>query len=63
MASGSFAVATTQDPEAMRSALIKLSEQNLSNLTPHPWYSAFHFSHPTLIERVLSIERTAAASA
>jgi len=58
-----FAVTTTQDPEAMRSALIKLSEQNLSNLTPHPWYSAFHFSHPTLIERVLSIERTAASSA
>jgi len=58
-----FAVAATRDPDAMRSALIKLSEQNLSNLTPHPWYSAFHFSHPTLIERVLSIERAAASSA
>jgi STE24 endopeptidase len=57
-----FAVETTRDPDAMRSALIKLSEQNLSNLTPHPWYSAFHFSHPTLIERVLSIERAAASS-
>ncbi|MBW8889912.1 MAG: M48 family metallopeptidase [Fibrobacteres bacterium] len=57
-----FAVAATRDPDAMRSALIKLSEQNLSNLTPHPWYSAFHFSHPTLVERVLSIERAAATS-
>lgn len=33
------------------SALRKLSEKNLSNLTPHPWYSAFHYSHPTLVER------------
>ncbi len=35
----------------MIGALRKLSEKNLSNLTPHPWYSAFHYSHPTLIER------------
>jgi len=33
------------------SALRKLSEKNLSNLTPHPWYSAFYYSHPTLLER------------
>ncbi len=33
------------------SALRKLSEKNLANLTPHPWYSAFHYSHPTLAER------------
>ncbi|MCH6258829.1 M48 family metallopeptidase [Puniceicoccaceae bacterium K14] len=32
-------------------ALRGLSEKNLSNLTPHPAYSAFHYSHPTLIER------------
>ncbi|PTN36094.1 M48 family metallopeptidase [Desulfonatronum sp. SC1] len=35
----------------MISALRKLSEKNLSNLTPHPRYSAFHYSHPTLLER------------
>jgi STE24 endopeptidase len=58
-----FAVASTRSPDAMRSALIKLSEQNLSNLTPHPWYSAFHFSHPTLIERVRSIESKAQSPA
>jgi STE24 endopeptidase len=57
-----FAVAATRDPDAMRTALIKLSEQNLSNLTPHPWYSAFHFSHPTLIERVRSLENQAKPS-
>jgi STE24 endopeptidase len=32
-------------------ALRKLAEKNLSNLTPHPWYSTFHYSHPTLLER------------
>jgi STE24 endopeptidase len=35
----------------MISALRKLSEKNLANLTPHPLYSAFHSSHPTLLER------------
>ena len=32
-------------------ALRKLSQKNLSNLTPHPLYSTFHYSHPTLVER------------
>lgn len=32
-------------------ALRRLAEKNLSNLTPHPWFSAFHYSHPTLVER------------
>jgi STE24 endopeptidase len=33
------------------SALRKLHEKNLSNLTPHPFYSRFYYSHPTLLER------------
>ncbi len=33
------------------SSLRKLTEKNLSNLTPHPLYSRFHYSHPTLLER------------
>ncbi|MDB6168040.1 MAG: Ste24 endopeptidase [Verrucomicrobia bacterium] len=36
---------------AMLGALRKLAQKNLSNLTPHPWYSAFFYSHPTLVER------------
>lgn len=39
------------DPMPIVQALRILSEKNLSNLTPHPTYSAFHYSHPTLIER------------
>jgi STE24 endopeptidase len=51
-----FAARATGDPVAMQSGLIKLSDQNLSNLTPHPWYSAFHYSHPTVVERVEAIQ-------
>jgi STE24 endopeptidase len=29
--------------------------KNLSNLTPHPWYSAYHYSHPTPAERISAI--------
>ncbi len=37
-------------------ALIVLSKNNLSNLTPHPLYSAVHYSHPTLIERLRALQ-------
>lgn len=37
--------------EPIIKALRRLSEKNLSNLTPHRLYSAFHSSHPTLLER------------
>ncbi len=50
-----FAVEKTGDPASMQSALLKLSRKNLSNLTPHPWYSAFHYSHPALAERLDAI--------
>lgn len=33
------------------SGLKKLSKNNLSNLTPHPWYVFMHYSHPTLLQR------------
>ena len=38
--------------EPLISALKKLHTKNLGNLTPHPLYSAFHYSHPTLLERI-----------
>lgn len=37
---------------ALASALKKLSVKNLSNLTPHPAYVFFHYSHPPLLERL-----------
>ncbi len=36
--------------------LIKLSVNNLSNLTPHRAYVFFHYSHPTLLQRKAAIE-------
>jgi STE24 endopeptidase len=47
--------------DAMIGALRKLSEKNLSNLTPHPWFSGFYYSHPTLVERERSLTATARA--
>jgi STE24 endopeptidase len=40
------------DPAALASALKKLSVQNLSNMTPHPLYVFFHYSHPPLLQRL-----------
>ena len=39
-------------------ALRKLNEKNLSNLTPHPAYSGFYYSHPTLLEREAALRRS-----
>jgi STE24 endopeptidase len=46
-----FARATMGEAQSLIQALRKLHEENLSNLTPHPLYSAFYYSHPTLLER------------
>jgi STE24 endopeptidase len=46
-----FASATMGEPQPLVQALRKLTEKNLSNLTPHPLYSGFYYSHPTLLER------------
>jgi STE24 endopeptidase len=46
-----FAAQTMKETLSLTGALRKLSEKNLSNLTPHPAYSGFYYSHPTLGER------------
>jgi STE24 endopeptidase len=38
------------------SALKKLSTTALSNLQPHPAFVFVHYSHPTLLQRLLAIE-------
>jgi len=50
-----FACSLTGDREGMATSLIKLARDNLSNLHPHPWYAAFHYSHPPVVERVRRI--------
>lgn len=44
-------------PEALGSALKKLSVNNLSNLTPHKLYVFFHYSHPTLLQRLAHLRQ------
>jgi STE24 endopeptidase len=42
--------------EALISGLKKLSSKNLSNLTPHPAYVYFYYSHPPLYERIKALK-------
>lgn len=42
-------------PEPLSSALIRLNRENASNLWPHPLYSAWYYSHPTLVERLEAV--------
>ena len=52
-----FAAETTGRPQDMINALKKLSADNLSNLSPHPFFVFLNYSHPPLLERVRNIER------
>lgn len=54
-----FASQVMRGPEELIGALRKLNEKNLSNLTPHPLYSGFYYSHPTLIEREQALKMPA----
>jgi STE24 endopeptidase len=50
-----FAVKTTENSE-LGNALIRLSIDQLSNLTPHPLYVFFNYSHPPLLQRLSNIK-------
>ncbi|MDO9512379.1 MAG: M48 family metallopeptidase [Bacteroidales bacterium] len=42
---------------ALQSALISLSNNNLSNLQPHPAYVFVHYSHPPLLQRLIALDK------
>jgi len=52
-----YAVDTTEDRENMITALKKLSVENMSNLTPHPFNVFMYYSHPPVLERIRIIEK------
>ncbi len=52
-----FAVRAVGTAAGLRSALLRMSRENLANLVPHPLYSFFHYTHPTLAERLAALER------
>ncbi len=49
---------TTYKKEPMIDALKKLSKDNLSNLTPHPFYVFLNYSHPPVLDRIKAIRAT-----
>ncbi len=51
-----YAVRITGRREDLKEGLIILSKENLSNLTPHPLYSFFNYSHPAIGERIRAID-------
>ena len=57
-----IAVDLIDNVEDFISALIKLATDNLSNLYPHPWYAAFHYSHPPIVQRIQYLKKYAKLS-
>ncbi len=53
-----FSMQLMENKGNISTALIKLSKDNLSNLHPHPLYAAFYYSHPPVIERIESINKS-----
>ena len=47
----------TYDKVSLMTALKKMSVNHLSNLTPHPWYVFFHYSHPPILDRLKSLNQ------
>jgi STE24 endopeptidase len=47
-----YAARTTGSPEKLITSLKKLSQANLSNLTPHPLMVFVHYSHPPVLARI-----------
>jgi STE24 endopeptidase len=52
-----YAAKATGQPEALVSALKKLSAKNLSNLTPHPFRVFLDHSHPPVLVRIAALRR------
>jgi len=53
-----FATELTHHPEHLASSLVKLSQENLSNLHPHPLYAKIYYSHPPVVERIRQLQKT-----
>jgi STE24 endopeptidase len=52
-----YAAKALADARPMEEALLRLAIENLSDLSPHPWYSAYHDSHPPPAERLAALRR------
>lgn len=45
-----------QHGKELRAALLRLEEENKSSMNVDPWFSAYHYSHPPLVERLKAID-------
>ncbi len=52
-----YAADTTGKASDLINALKKLSVNNLSNLTPHPWYVFLNYSHPPVLQRIRALDQ------
>ncbi len=51
-----YAAEVTGRPEDLIMGLKKLSKDNLSNLTPHPFYVFMNYSHPPMLRRIAALQ-------
>ena len=52
-----YAANVTGNADSLITALKKLSADNLSNLTPHPFYVFMHYSHPPVSKRIVELRK------
>ena len=52
-----YAAEVTGEASSLVTALKKLSADNLSNLTPHPFYVFMNYSHPPVMERIEALQK------
>jgi len=52
-----YAAHATGSPDDLALALKKLSKDNLSNLSPHPFHVFLHYSHPPVIDRISALKK------
>ncbi len=57
-AADEFASELVGSGKTLAEALKKLSKNNLSNLTPHPFYVFLNYSHPPVLERIRELKST-----
>ena len=50
-----YAADVTGRPQDLITGLKKLSKDNLSNLTPHPFYVFMNYSHPPMLKRIAAL--------
>ncbi|UCG00042.1 MAG: M48 family metallopeptidase [Spirochaetaceae bacterium] len=51
-----FVKTHTEYGKAFQHALKRLGKDNLSNPSPHPLFSFYHYSHPTILERIRALD-------